>query len=339
MKKLLMFFVCFLLLINSAIAQDSLYTLQNVKKEYIKPYIENSISSSNYTLSKKDPYYLVNPSNTNDYIAIILQQAGNDVLFYFNSNKNSKLDKNILKAMKNGGISYYYTEDDNYANAFEKQVQNIASNTVQTYNFDVWNNTMPAIALNSEDDDTTLKGRIIQVEKGTNISAYLQTPINTANARQGDTVNAVLTNDLVFNGYVIAQQGSLLSGTLKKAQKASYGSRNGRVIIDFNSLTTPDNKTYKLTCEEIDFSVTNEGKLSNSAKKVATGAIIGALGGLLIGALSSDNSIGKAVLIGAGTGLATGVVTSVAQRGVDAELPVYTELDVKLAKPFKAVFY
>ncbi|MBQ8476474.1 hypothetical protein IJ531_05370, partial [bacterium] len=83
----------------------------------------------------------------------------------------------------------------------------------------------------------------------------------------------------------------------------------------------------------------NEGKLTKSVKNVATGAVLGALGGLLIAALSSDVSTASAVLIGAGAGAASGAVTAVAERGVDAEIPVYTELEIKLAKSFKAVFY
>ena len=39
------------------------------------------------------------------------------------------------------------------------------------------------------------------------------------------------------------------------------------------------------------------------------------------------------------SGVAAAGVGSVAERGVDAEIPIYTELEVKLTKPFKAVFY
>lgn len=340
MKKNVLILMCLLLSLGETFAQVNLYTIKNVPKENIKPYIESALYSSNYAINKKDPYYALKADNSDDNITIILQKSGNDVLYYFNSTKDKRVNKNILKSFKNLSIDCIETDDENYLNIFNKQAQNIDSNITKVYNFDVWNNTQPAVAIdNTKDDDTTLKGRIIQIDKGTVIEAYLQTPINTASAQTGDSVSAVLTNDLVYNGYTIAQQGSILSGVLSKAHSAAYGSRNGRVVIDFNSLTTLDNKVYKLATEAIDFSVTNEGKLSNSTKNIATGAIIGALGGLLIGALSSDASIGKSILIGAGTGIASGAVKSVAEKGVDAEIPIYTNLEVKLTKPFKAVFY
>jgi len=320
---------------NILFAHEALYTVQNIKKEAAKTYIENSLGG--YTINKKDPYYI---TNSEDNIAIILQQSGRDVLYYYNSSKDKKLNKNILKAFKNAGITYFEADDENYRTIFERQAQNLASGVKKTYDFDVWSNSEPANSINKkEEDDTTLKGHIVEIPKGSIINAYLQTPINTANASAGDSISAVLTKDFIYNGYNIAPQGSILTGTLSKARSATYGSRNGRVVLDFNTLTTIDNKVYKLNTEEIDFSVTNDGKVANSVKNVATGAVIGALGGLIIGALSHDASIGKSVLIGTSIGAATGTVSTVAERGVDAEIPVYTEFEIKLNKSFKAVFY
>lgn len=340
MKKIIILFVALFVTTNMTFASEGLYTIQNVKKDSVRPYVESVLYNANYAINKKDPYYAVNSSDNTDYITIILQQTGNDILYYYNSSKNKKADKNILKAIKNAGMSYYETDDMNYMSVFANQAQEIASGVVKNYSFDIWNNTQPAVAVSSStDDDTALKGKIVQIAKGTTIDVYLQTPINTASAKAGDSVTAVLTNDLVYNGYTIAPQGSILSGTLSKARSATYGSRNGRVVINFTDLTTIDNKTYQISTEAIDFTVTNDGKLAKSAKNVATGAIIGAIGGLIIGAITQDAHLGRAVLIGTATGATAGTVSAVAERGVDAEIPIYTELEVKLTKPFKAVFY
>ena len=339
MKKIILLFIGLIFIVNTAFAENSLYNIQNVQKENVKTHIENILNNTNYTVSKKDPYYAVNPNDGADDITIILQKSGNNVLYYYNSSKNKKINKNILKSLKNSSVSYIEENDESYLAIFERQAQNIAANTVNNYSFDVWNYTEPAVAVNPKDDDITLSGKIVQIEKGTKFNAYLQTPINTANARAGDSVSAVLTNDLVYNGYTVAQQGSLLEGTLSKAHSATYGSRNGRVVINFTSLTTPDNKTYNISTEAVDFSVTNDGKIAKSVKNVATGAIIGALGGLIVGAITQDAHLGRAVLIGTATGATAGTVTAVAERGVDAEIPIYTELEIKLTKPFRAVFY
>ena len=337
-KKIILSFIVLLFGINSVLAFESLYIVQNVKKDNIKQYIESALSD--YVINKKDPYYALNSSNSEDYIKIILQKSGSDVLCYYNAPKNKKVGKNILKALKDAGISYFESEDDSYLDIFNKQAQNIGSDVVKTYNFDVWSNTEPANAVSKkEEDDSTLRGSIVQVAKGTTFNAYLQTPINTATANAGDNISAVLSQDFTYRGYKIASQGSILSGTLSKARSAKYGSMNGRVVLNFNTLTTLDNKVYQLSTEEIDFTVTNDGKISKSVKNVATGAIIGALGGLIVGAISGDAHLGRAVLIGTGIGAASGTVSAVAEKGVDAEIPVYTEFEIKTTKPFKAVFY
>lgn len=137
--------------------------------------------------------------------------------------------------------------------------------------------------------------------------------------------------DLVYNGVVVFPQGSLVYGTLTKAVHASYGSRNGKVVIQFNQIVTPENKTYAISTDKVDFAVANDGKVKSVVTSAATGAIIGALGGLLYAALSGGD-IGKATAIGAGVGAGTGLAGAAIEQGVDAEIPSFTELELVLTK-------
>lgn len=181
---------------------------------------------------------------------------------------------------------------------------------------------------------TVLKGSVVSVGSGTKIKTYLQNPINTSSAQKGDRVIAVLTDDLKYNGVVVAPQGSLVYGTLTKARHATYGSRNGRVVIEFNQMVTPENKTYDIETEKIDFTVTNDGKVGRTVGNAVAGAAVGALAGLLFGALG-DYSLGTAAAIGAGVGAGTSLIGSGVERGVDAEIPSFTELELTLTKPFR----
>lgn len=342
MRRFFAIFICLIYLtsLNLCFAENHLYLIKNASKNDISYEIENAITSSDYVIQRKDPYLSHSRTNMKDYAAIILQPSGNDIYYYFSSSDNKKINTKFLKALSALRINYVESFNNNDIQTFERQAQNVVSNVIPSYNFNepvVLDDFSLSGYDDDDDDDDVLKGHIITVAKGTVIQTYLQTPINTATANIGDKIVAVLVNDLVYNKHVIAPQGSTLTGTLTKAQKASYGSRNGRVIIDFNTLTTPEGKTFKVSTEAVDFSVTNDGKLASVAGKVATGAILGLLGGLLVAALSSDKSTAAAVLIGAGAGAAGGAVTSVAERGVDAEIPVYTQLDITLSKSFKAV--
>ena len=129
----------------------------------------------------------------------------------------------------------------------------------------------------------SLKGYVAQLGAGTKIQAYLQDAINTATASKGDQVVAVISSNLTYNGIVIAPQGSIIYGSMTKARNATYGSRNGRVIINFNRIVTPENKIYDISTEEIDFAVTNDGKIKESIGNAVAGAAVGALLGFFLG--------------------------------------------------------
>ena len=58
---------------------------------------------------------------------------------------------------------------------------------------------------------------------------------------------------------------------------------------------------------------------------------------MVFGLLADDTSVGKSVAIGAAGGAATGMLSSGAEKGVDAEIPIYTELELALTKPLSVV--
>ena len=205
---------------------------------------------------------------------------------------------------------------------------------LKKYVFD--DNTNASFASDISDD--TLKGYIGKIAAGTKFSAYLRNPINTATASKGDNVAAVLSQDWIYGNHKIASQGSIVYGTVTKANHASYGYRNGSVQIDFNQISTPDGKTYNIKTEKVDFKVDSTGKLSNAAGKVVAGAAIGTLLALLACAIGSHESVGKAVAIGAGVGAGSGVVASAAEKGIDAEIPAYTEIEITLDRALNISF-
>ena len=343
MKKLLSLFLVlfYLLSINTCFAYESnLYFVKNIDKQTVKSIVEPLIDNGKYNLNKKDPYYAILKSDTSNYIIVILQPTGNNLFYYFQSTDNNTINKNILKALKNANITYEQTQNQKYISLYETQAQKVLMYDGNVkYDFsEPSQNTNKYVPQQQPEQSTTLKGYVGKVEKGTTFKTYLQTPVNTATANQGDVITAVLTDDWLYNGHVIAPQGSLVTGTIKKARHASYGSRNGRVVIDFNKLTAVDGKTYDISTEEVDFTVTNDGKLKSTVKNVAAGAAIGALSGLLVALLSRDASYGASIAIGAASGAGIGAIKSGVEAGIDAEIPVYTELDLTLSKSLSVSF-
>lgn len=326
----LLFFFCST---NTVFAFSELYYLKDVKTTEIQPFVDNSYATYGYNVIKQNPYYGVSKANS-DYAVVILQQSGNNMFYYYQSEDTNKINKAILKEIKKQNIVCEQSFNPNIISIYDNLAKETVSNAgaVKQYTFEeqeiIYSQPKQAAA----QQNNTYRGAVVQLSIGTKIPVYLQNAINTATATKGDRIVAVLTQNLTYNGAVIAPQGSLVYGSLSKARNATYGSRNGRVVISFNQIVTPDNSVYDISAEEIDFTVSNEGKIAESVKSAATGAALGALAGLLV-ALVSDKRVGSSVAIGAGIGAGTSAIVSTAERGVDAEIPSFTELELTLTKP------
>ena len=330
---------CYFSSVNLCFAAGNLYVLQNTNKSFVQSVVEQSYSSKNFKLSRKDPYMGRQVSNPEKYSITILQNSGNDVLCYFNSNSTDKVGKDVLKQMKKMGYAYTQSDNTTYLANFDRKAEEVLNNISQkTYNFEQPKTVQNTINKSASSEDTTvLKGYVGQVAKGASFIAYLQTPINTATAQLSDSVTAVLSEDWTYQGNVIAPQGSVVNGTITRVRAAIYGSRNGRVVVVFDNVVTPEGKNYKISTEPFDVTVTNDGKFNATVQSAAVGAALGALAGLLIGLCSSDRSVGKAALWGAGIGTGIALAGSAVEQGVDAEIPVYTEIEMTLNKPLSVI--
>ena len=338
MKKLISSFLAFSYLsLVPVLAESELYYLKNIKTDAVKPYVEKAYADNNYVILKDNPYYGVSQSGK-DYAIVILQQSGENMFYYYNSENNSKINKNVLKEIKKLNIVCEQSFNGNIISIYDNLAKETfaSSGAIKRYSFEEPEEsafTPPKQNSIQRQSVGTLKGYVGQVASGTKIPVYLQSAINTATANKGDNIVAVLTQNLTYNGVTVAPQGSLVYGTLTTARNATYGSRNGRVVINFNQLVTPENKVYNISTEEIDFSVSNEGKISESAKNAIAGAAVGALVGLLFAALGDRGNAGRAAAIGAGVGAGSSIIVSTAERGVDAEIPSFTEMELTLTKP------
>lgn len=326
--------------IASGIASE-LYYIKDATKSNIAPLVENTFKTNGYTLKNTNPIYGV--KSAFEAVAII-QQSQNDVYYYYNSTNDAKLNKNILNAIKNTGKSYKKISDSTVLSSFDKEVIQLKksqSNQTKVYNFNnTTSSTVSTITQNNNilgDSQDSLKGYIAKIPTGTAIEVYLQTTVNTAVASKGDEVIAVLSKNWEYNGNVIAEQGSTITGVITKASHAGLAYKNGYVKFNFNKLKTVSGREYSLSTEDIEFKVDSDGRAKDAATRVVAGAAIGALTGLLIGALWGDSSVGKSTAISAGAGAVLGAGSAVMEQGTDAEIPTYTEMSIKLTAPLKVM--
>ena len=304
-------FAAFLTLIFATSANcwavSALYYVKGIKTADMQPIVENGYTSNKFHMVKQNPYYGI-ASSGSDSAVVIIQQSGENMFYYYKSpEENLKVNKAVLKDLKKRGITVEQSFNTSLIEVYDNLAQEVMSQTetLKTYNFDEPQSPAFEPPVNNQmqyNKPAIYKGYVTQLSAGTKIQAYLQNAINTATAAQGDKIVAVLTNALTYNGQEVAPQGSLVYGTLTKARPAAFGSRNGRVVISFTQLVTPENKVYNISAEEIDFTVSNEGKVGETFKSAAGAAVAGALVGLLVGALTGGDHIGRNVAIGAGVG-------------------------------------
>ena len=339
MKRLIALIIAFCFTATSnCYAVSALYYLKNIKTTDMMPVVENGYSVNSFHLVKQNPYYGISQANK-DSAVIIIQQSGENMFYYYQSPEdNLKVNKSILKDLKKRGIIVEQSFNTSLIEIYDNLAKEVTSTTetLKTYNFEEPQaSAFEPPAQNNQQyvQQNVYRGYVTQLNAGTKMQAYLQNAINTATAAKGDQIIAVLTNGLTYNGQEIAPQGSIVYGTLSKARPATYGSRNGRVVINFNQLVTPDNKAYSISAEEIDFTVSNEGKVSESLKSAAGAAVAGAVVGLLFGLLSGSDHTWRNAAIGAGVGAGSSAIYSTAERGVDAEIPSFTELEITLTQP------
>ena len=344
MKKFFALFLCVLYFLSTNIcyAFEELYYLKNIDKQSATGYIKEVLTDKDFIIKNEEPLHVISEKKSENFAIIVLQPSGKNLFYYYESNdKNKKLNKNILKKKKKKDIVYEQSLDAMHLANFSDIVYRYNTGTKKIYTFEepkpkqnttVFENT-PKTA------PTTLKGYAGKIGNGERLNIYLQSGINTATAAEGNIVNAVLKQDWTYKEYTVAPVGSLVTGTIVKASPAKLGSRNGSVDIVFNKILTPDGKTLNISTEKVEFNVTNEGK----AKQVITATLGMALLGAALGVAfafiggGSASNIANGAIIGASVGGGSALVTGVAQKGVDAEIPAFTDIEIVLDKPVDVV--
>lgn len=335
MKKIISFLILlFFTATNSCYAFSELYYFKNIKTSEVEPIVDSALSANEFRVLKRSPYYAVSDAN-DDYAVVVLQQSGDNMFYYYKSDKNSKINKAVLREIKRLNIICEQSFNNNIISIYDDIADTLIKNSGNPfqYTFEEQTVNVPPQQPAENTNQQTFSGYIAQIAAGTKFNVYLQNAINTATASQGDTVIAVVQDGISYNGTLIVPQGSLVYGTLSKARSATYGSRSGRIVISFDKIITPENYVYNISTENIDFAVSNEGKMTESAKSAASTAAVGAIIGLLFGLLSDSGHAARSAAIGAGIGAGSSIVRSVAEKGVDAEIPSFTELELTLTAP------
>jgi hypothetical protein len=169
------------------------------------------------------------------------------------------------------------------------------------------------------------------VPSGTKVSVRTEDTINSANAVEGQTYAAELTDDVLdANGDVVVPRGSNAQIVIRSASKGGRFRGASDLVLDLQSVSV-EGQQYQVSTTDLQQS----GKQGLGANKRTAEYAGGAAAlGAIIGAIAGG---GKGAAIGAGAGAGGGALTEVLTKGSSIKVPAETILTFQLDKPAQIV--
>jgi hypothetical protein len=164
---------------------------------------------------------------------------------------------------------------------------------------------------------------------GTGIPATADDSVTTRHARPGDLFTATVSENIRDrSGHLVIPAGSLVSGTIDRADPAPNPRATGQIVISLTSVTVRG-RTYTIqgTVDSKDSVMQGRGVTKADAAKVGGGAAIGAIAGRLLG----GNKTGT--IVGGVAGAAAGGAAASRSRDVDVVLPKGGAIHITLDAP------
>ena len=185
-----------------------------------------------------------------------------------------------------------------------------------------------------------LQGSVVTVPAGSSFKTMLTTELSSDNANVGQTVSAMLGEDFYYNGKLIAPSGSSVIGTVIEARSAKRGNINGRLSVRFTQITTPYGTQIPISAviktddgSGLLVGGTKKDVAKEYTKDLAAGSAVGALSGLVFGALASGDKLGRGVALGTAVGAGGGLVKSAMDKGNNVYIPVNSNVELYLTQP------
>lgn len=187
-------------------------------------------------------------------------------------------------------------------------------------------------------DNTTLKGRLVSIPKGTLLTIHTDQPITTYAAHVGDPITATLENDIYANDAVAIPAGSQVLGQVANVNPASRLGKHGDIDVRFDSIKLPDGRVVAINAHIVTKDQTGVLKGDTYTMDIAKGVGIaaGATGvGTLMGTAAGGllGSVGTGALFGLGVGALGGMGYALARKGKEVVVPAGSRLSVMVDTP------
>ena len=159
------------------------------------------------------------------------------------------------------------------------------------------------------------------VPAGTLLPIEIATTLSSATSKDGDPVLAVLSEDVVLDGFKL-DKGAEVRGHVQAAVAAKRVKGQARLVVVFDTVTK-NSETLVVHIEPID---TLAASTRDKDKKVIAG---GAVGGLILGAIKDGK---KGAAVGTVIGAAAGTGAVLIMKGDEVEIPRGAKLTLTVTK-------
>ena len=167
-----------------------------------------------------------------------------------------------------------------------------------------------------------LKPREYTLPAGTVIGVRTPAEISTAKMKDGSVFDALLENDLVVDGAVLAKAGSTVNCIVVSSDPGGRVKGVANISVAARAIHGVGGNTIAIKTESYSSAANSTKKKDAVRTGIATG-IGAAIGGIAGG--------GKGAAIGAGAGAAAGVGANAATRGAAAVIPAETLMELPLS--------
>jgi len=164
----------------------------------------------------------------------------------------------------------------------------------------------------------------VTLAAGTALAVRIGETISSARSKVGDSFLATLEQQLVIDGFIIAERGARLEGRVLEAAEAGRGGGTSHLGIVLVKLETADNQRVRI--RTVPYKKDGGSSTAGNVAKVGAGTVLGAA----IGAVAGG---GKGAAIGAGAGAGAGGGAVLLSRGKSVDIPVETRLSFRVEEP------
>lgn len=184
------------------------------------------------------------------------------------------------------------------------------------------------------------------VPAGLVISIDLRTAISTQVAKEGDFIEATVSQNVPLNGTGYLPPGSVISGQVTESKAGRRLSRSGSLSIAFNNLRLPSGASFPMQAhlvgnigryKDVNGVERGEGwkaKVGQLLLRGGGGAGLGAALGTGLGAICGGGSgAGTGAWAGAAFGGGLGAMDMLLRKGRDVIIPSGTEMKLQMDQP------